>query len=164
VINADYYSENCTTQPLAYSVTVPKGMFYSTTSLQDANDQAEAYAQQQANEHGECTPPPPPPSPPPSIEITYTSNASADCFKIDFYDLQTGNNVLSFYINSSNGVVGSLPSGTYTVLIQEISQGCDNGTNRTYVAGCQSPVSNANGVAYISGVTISSSCKNIVIY
>lgn len=154
-INTDYYSENCTTQPLAYSVTVPKGMFYSTVSQQDADDQAEAYAQQQANQHGGCTPP--------DIQLTYSSNASANCFQVEFYDPVTNYDVW-FNVTGSSGTLGSVPPGTYTVTIYELYPGCDNGTNRNYVAGCHSPVSNSNGSAYITGVTISSTCKNIGIY
>jgi len=55
-INANYYSQNCPAgqTPVAYPVSVAQGTFTSTVDQATANQLAQQYAQNQANQHGSC--------------------------------------------------------------------------------------------------------------
>jgi YD repeat-containing protein len=69
-LSGDYYTQFCgagKTIKVPYYESIPPGMFTSTISVADANNKALQYAQEQANEYGECTSP--------SIYLYYESSA-----------------------------------------------------------------------------------------
>jgi YD repeat-containing protein len=107
--SGNYYSQNCGSQtPLAYYVSIPAGMFTSTVSVQDANNQAAAYGLQQANQSGGCS------APQTSIDIyNWTDNT----YYLYLYNTTTSQNY-NLTINPSGFSTLNIPMGTYNVTVQ----------------------------------------------
>lgn len=147
--SGNYYSQNCGSQnPLPYNVSVPAGMFSSTVSLQDANTQAQQYAQQQANLYGTCEA---------DVAITYINNGPG-CYTVEFYNPSTGFDVW-FEIPSGSGTLGYVPPGTYHILI---TSSCD-GVTRTFYAVCHNS-STADGYGIFLDRVVNAMCHNIEIH
>lgn len=106
-----YYSNQCIwpQNPTPIYVSVPFGMFTSTLSKQDANNQALAYAQDYANSYGLCNQ---------SVELQYNHYGwgggyisviltKTDTYEQYFFDI--------YY--TGYGMLGSVPAGNYDVTI-----------------------------------------------
>lgn len=148
VISANYTSQVCGSQTTAlpYFVNVPAGMFTSNISLQDANTQAQQYAQEQADLYGTCQP---------DIAINYTNYYGATCYIVEFYNPSTGFDVW-FEVSGTSGILGYVPPGTYYI---SFSSPCDN-SNRTFYAACQY-MSGSNGTAIFFDIPVTTTCHNI---
>lgn len=103
------YYRNCGSGQIAlpYYVSVPAGMF-SAPTLQEANNLALQYAQNQANLYGTCQ----------STSLTlYAYNYTSDNFTITLYNLQTSQAYYFNIGNSYSSTLGQVPAGYYNVSI-----------------------------------------------
>jgi YD repeat-containing protein len=146
VINGYYYSQNCGSQtPEPYYVSVPAGMFTSTSSQLDANQQAQQYAQSLANQNGTCQAP--------DIDLWCDNYADSD-FLIELENTETG---LSYYFEvfmGATGILGSVPEGVYNITITPYNfQGY-----YFYSAGCGF-YGNGYDPIHFYNVTLNSSCN-----
>lgn len=106
--SGDYYSQNCSdpAQPDAYYVSVPQGMFTSSVSLQDADNQATSYAQNIANQQGTCTIP--------NFNLFWQNNAH-QIFNVDLVNEATGVTYSFFVPSGFDNSLGTIPEGTYDI-------------------------------------------------
>lgn len=103
-----YFSANCGSQtPIAYYVSVPIGMFTSTISKADANNQAYQYAQTQANTYGTCQ----------SGFTLYGNNSSYGYVYIILTNTSTSEQYYYELYNSGNQIIDNLPAGYYHIEI-----------------------------------------------
>lgn len=150
-INQYYYSQNCGSQtPVAYYVSVPQGMFTSSSSQPDADAQAQAYAQAQANQYGTCQQA--------SITLNYSNNTGTD-FMIDLYNTSTGEEFWLDAYSYSSGILGDVPEGTYNISITPY----DYYGYYSYSVGCGYYNSGYNQVSFYD-VPLNSYCNNISMY
>jgi hypothetical protein len=108
-----YYSQTCPAGPsygTAYYVSVPLSTFSSNVSLEDANNQARQWAQEQANMYGGCNVA--------MIHLDYSSNAP-DWIRIELQSTSDPNGYYYFEIPSGNPNYASgywsIPAGYYNV-------------------------------------------------
>jgi YD repeat-containing protein len=94
----------------AVPVTIPANTFSSIISPQDANQQARNAAQDQANTAGTCIP---------LIDIVINNYINAQDVTIDFINTSTGQDYP--FTPPGNGLAGSIPAGTYNVIITSAS-------------------------------------------
>jgi len=146
-----YNSQNCSGQtPVPYYVSVPQDMFVSTASQADADQQAQQYAQNQANLYGSCQAP--------DIPINYTNNTNSG-YAIELYNSSTGQSYWFDVYSNSSGTLGYVPQGTYAVYISPY----DNYTSHSYYAGCGHYSSGYYGASFY-GVTLDYGCNTIEMY
>ncbi|HEY8421123.1 MAG TPA: DUF5977 domain-containing protein [Thermoclostridium sp.] len=150
--SGNYTRNNCNwyETPVPIYVSVPAGMFSSTISQQDANDQATAYAQNYANINGTCQ----------HIQAnySYSNNTLSGEFMITFTNVNTSA-YYEFYIGpSGSGSLGTIPAGVYDIHVFSTN---DWSSNFSYNLECTySQVGNAE---YFLGVTVDASCPYIEI-
>jgi YD repeat-containing protein len=113
-INADYYSQNCSSgqSPVAYHVSVPQGMFTSSVDQPTANQQAQQYAQNQANQYGTCE----------IANITlYGDDEVGSDFSITLHNTSTGQDY-SFNLYAHNeSTLDDVPPGDYDISLTPLS-------------------------------------------
>lgn len=111
----DYYSQNCTdpAQPDPYYVSVPQGMFSSSISQDDANNQAINYAQNIANQQGTCTVP--------TFSLLWEDQSDEGGYYMDLTNEATGV-TYSYSINAyyNSYLSPQLPIGTYDIHVYTI--------------------------------------------
>ena len=149
-INDYYYSQNCPVgqTPVGYYVSVPAGMFSSTVSQTDANQQAAAYAQGQANQNGSCQ----------QQNVTlYYNNSSGNTYYLELYNSSTGQSYW-FTVYSGSGTIGDVPAGNYDIYITPA-----NSNYQSYSIGCGYYNSGYNTV-YFYGVPLNTSCNYFNMY
>ncbi|OQP67841.1 hypothetical protein A4R26_32585 [Niastella populi] len=147
-LSGNYYSSLCSSpaEPDPIYVPVPAGMFTSTISVADADQQASQYAQQYADDHGTCTVPP--------ITLNFINNAGGG-FTITLTDVNTGQEYSLQSMNGSNAYLQNLPQGTYHIYISPSE------TDEIYYeVGCNYFTSGA-GDLYLDDITINSTCNTI---
>ncbi|MBC7884853.1 MAG: hypothetical protein H7X99_05225 [Saprospiraceae bacterium] len=153
-LTGNYYSQNCASGYSAqvYPVTVPAGMFIST-SLLDANLQAAAYAQLQANQYGSCVITT-------YLSMGYNNSTNADDYTVNFYNVATGQSYNFFVGANGIGPLGQIPAGTYNIFI---ASNTDYNTNeRIYNVGCIY-YSSGYGSASFYNIPLNASCTRIEI-
>jgi hypothetical protein len=118
--SGNYYSQNCSggQTPQPYYVSVPPGMFSSTISCSDAENQATQYGQNLANANGGCT------------QNTWCSFSDATGFHVDAGSPSNNGTWVSFYIvfHSTSGT--TYWWGNNTVAI--VSAGCRPSVTRQF--------------------------------
>jgi YD repeat-containing protein len=150
-INDYYYSQSCGGQsPVPYYVTIPQGMFTSTASQPDADQQARQYAQAQANQYGTCQAP---------NTTLYYNNYDGTDFYIDVYNIDTGEEFWFEAHSFSNGVLGDVPAGTYNISITSF----DYYVYYSYSVGCGYYSSGSNAASFFS-VPLNSGCNSFQMY
>ncbi|KIC89215.1 DUF5977 domain-containing protein [Flavihumibacter sp. ZG627] len=133
----------------SYYVNIPAGMFSSTVSKADANNQATAYGQAQANIYGACTSS--------TVSLLCNNNVSNGTFFISFFNESTG---ASYNFTSSYGygvTLGSIPAGNYTISITPTRFD----TMYFYTAGCYTYGGGYDYTFY--SIPINSTCRSIEI-
>lgn len=150
-INADYYSQNCSTgqSPTAYHVTVPQGMFTSAVDQPTADQQAQQYAQSQANEHGSCV----------ILNVSiYAENNHGVNITIKLHHSLSGQDYTFTSLPHSGDILGEVPPGNYDItLTPQSSTGY-----YSYSVGCGF-YNDGPGATTFYGVNISSGCNSITI-
>jgi YD repeat-containing protein len=147
-----YYSQNCGSQtPVAYYVSVPQGMFTSTSSQAEADAQAQQYAQNQANQYGSCQAA--------DISLTY-NNYNGTTFYIELYNTGTGQSYWFTAYQYNSGLLGNVPEGTYDIYITPDQNWW---TYFSHYVGCGSYNAGYNTVSFY-GVSLNASCNNFEMY
>jgi hypothetical protein len=148
-VSGNYYKQNCPggQNPQPYYVSVPPGTFSSIVSQADANNQARQYAQNLANQNGQCEP---------TVPIYF--GAPNNCYTVEIYNSQTGFD--EWFQGGVDGLLCTIPAGTYDVYIYQPTPTCDV-TNRIFYLfwGCSSYY-NYNGNFY--GITLNANCTNYI--
>lgn len=111
-----FYSNVCPPGHTAFPiyVSIPAGMFTSTTSQFDANMQALTYGQNYANQNGACTGPP---------EEIYADNSSGTNYYVIFTNISTNEQLFLEMYAYTTGGIGSVPGGVYNIEITPFSTG-----------------------------------------
>lgn len=146
-----YYSEVCTQlgqTPEPIYVSVPAGMFTSTTSLQDANNQAYQYAQNYANQYGTCIS---------GVDLYLYNGTGYNYITIMMTNTSTYEQYY-FYVSPYNyGSFGNVPQGTY-----DIYMSMDYGYGwYSFQAGCFNYT--YGNSAYFYSVPINNNCNQFSI-
>ncbi len=131
IINQLIQRNNCGTGTGSFvNVSVPAEMFSSLASQQDADAQAQTYAQQLANANGTCTGPP--------YTINYACIHSY-VFQLTLTNTAT-NQVYTFILNPTptTSLAGQVPQGTYNLTLTDLS---NTATTNFTVITCNGPVS-----------------------
>lgn len=145
-IDADYYPQNCSSA-IAYHVTVPKGMFTSYVDQPSADQLAQQYAQDQANQYGTCLAVP-----------VYGENNSGGTFTLKLHNVASEQDYPFTVTGQSAATLGDVPPGSYDITITPPS-----GMSYFYFSvGCGYS-SDSMGEIKISGIDINSSCNSIII-
>ncbi len=132
-------------------VNIPSGMFTSTISQADANNQATSYGQAKANLLGTCI------SSSVSISCNNTVNDGSGLFQVVLTNENT-NQVYNFTSSpSSNVTLGTIPAGMYTIYISRST----GGNGYVYQVGCGYYGGGTNYT--FENVSINSSCNSIQI-
>jgi hypothetical protein len=150
-IDRTFYSLSCghNYAPNAVEINVPKGMFTSTISDQDAYEKALAYAQQQANTRGTCTLS--------AADVSFICPENNTHWIITFTSANQ-QDTYYFEINgNTSGVLGSIPFGTYTVY-------CEATYDKDFdvQVGCGISNTGKNQI-WVDNVTISEYCNTLSI-
>jgi YD repeat-containing protein len=147
-INRDFLSSVCISpaEPDPIPVFVARGSFTSALSIDDANNQAWQYAQNYADQHGNCTVPP--------VTLTFINNHGAG-FTISLFDA-VGNEYDLHSVNGANAYYENLPQGDYYISIEPTFY--DDWI--TYTIGCNDSFE-AQGMIYTDIIHISANCKTI---
>ncbi|HRN55615.1 MAG TPA: hypothetical protein PLL71_04155 [Agriterribacter sp.] len=150
-INGNYYSQNCSSgqSPVAYYVSVPQGMFISYVDQPTANQLAQQYAQNQANQFGTCQ----------ILDVSvYGENNHGTNITIKFHNVASGQNYYFTVYPHDAGTLGNVPPGTYDItLTPNNPSGWYN-----YSVGCGYWADGPGAMTFYS-VSISSGCNNILI-
>jgi hypothetical protein len=103
-----YFSALCQfpAAPLPIYVSVPQGQFTSFISQQDANLQAQNYAQQYANTNGICAS---------QVNLTYNNNSWGNYITIILENFSTYEQFYFEITSSGSGILGTVPQGDYLV-------------------------------------------------
>jgi hypothetical protein len=149
--SGNYQSNSCPPgeTPLPIYVSVPYGMFTSIVSQFDANNQALTYAQNYANQNGQCQA---------DVLMTYDNWAGGPTFYVYMINLSTSAPYYFEISSAGSGLLGSVPAGDYNI---EITNSAGQ-FGYLYEAGC-SPSTSAYP-AYFYGIQINSGCSQIRIY
>ncbi len=150
-INDNYDSQNCPPgqNPIAYHVSVPQGMFTSYVDQQTANQLAEQYAQDQADQYGSCQIP--------DVSV-YGENNHGTNITIQLHNVVSGQDYYFTAYSHDAGTLGDVPPGTYDItLTPNNPSGWYN-----YSVGC-GYWSDGPGAVTFYGVSISSGCSSILI-
>jgi hypothetical protein len=106
--SGDFYSQNCSPQtPEPYYVSISPGMFSSTISVSDANDLAQQYGQNQANQYGTCKS---------DVSLEFDNYGSVD-FDVELANTTTGD---YYYFNiapNSSGAYFDVSEGDYDIYL-----------------------------------------------
>jgi YD repeat-containing protein len=154
--SGDYYTQSCgagETIKVPYYESIPHGMFSSTISVADANNKALQYAQDQANEYGECTSP--------SITLYYESSAP-DWVSVEMHSTSDYDDAYYFDIPSgrpeySSGQV-TVKSGYYDITFIPGS----TSYYHDYVVGCDGfEQDNWDDSYTFSSILITDDCNSI---
>ncbi len=146
----DYIRNNCSSgyQGSTVTYTVPAGTYsaYSQAAADvlaqnDVNTNGQSYA----NAHGTC-------SVIPDVPITSANIAGVSGWKVDF--IQGVNTVASFTIPLVDGTIGTVPPGTYRVVVSK------SGNSTSYVFGVCSGVFTTGASGTFFNVAVSSSACN----
>jgi hypothetical protein len=126
-------------------VTVPEGMFTSTSSQADADQQASLYGQNVANQNGTCQ----------STVPVYFDNYTSSAYTIELYNTATGQ---TYFLDTYNGnnPLGYVPEGTYDIHITPYETGIN-----TYYSVCWSYFTSGNSVVNFYSVPLNSGCSTI---
>lgn len=132
------------------NVNIPAGMFSSTISKADANNQATSYGQTQANITGTCTSS--------SVTVQCNNTVSGGTFYMQYYNQSTGQ-MYNFNVSNTgyNINLGSIPAGTYTITIGSSIYN----TNFYYSVACG--FFNYGNNATFYNVNVDNTCKLISI-
>lgn len=150
-INGDYYSQNCPygEGPVAYHVTVPQGMFMSYVDQQTANQKAQQYAQDQANQHGTCQ----------VLNVSvYGENNHGTNINVQFHNVASGQNYYFTVYAHDGSTLGDIPPGTYDITLTPNAPTGWYG----YSVGC-GYWADGPGAMTFYGVSMSISCNSVVI-
>jgi YD repeat-containing protein len=151
-IDADYDSQNCGSEsPVPYHVSVPQGMFTSYVDLATANQLAQQYAQNQANQYGTCQI---------ATLSLYGDDEVGTDFSVTLHNVSTGQDYSYTLYAHNSDTMGDVPEGSYDITITPLSStGWYN-----YSVGC-GYYDNGPGGSSITfyGVPLSSSCNSISI-
>lgn len=151
-VSGNYTRNNC---PAGYTsgsvyVNVPAQMFSSTISQADANNQALAYAQQQANQNATCTAPV-------YVNVKVT-NHSSGTFVVQLTNLQNSTAQFYFYVYpNTNYTQSNVPAGNYNIQLSKL-----NGTGSYSFYGPCGYFGNGYSFTFYN-IAISNSCKDILI-
>jgi YD repeat-containing protein len=148
-INADYDSRNCGSESaVPYHVSVPQGMFTSYIDLPTANELAQQYAQNQANQYGTC-------------QVTnasiYVENSHGIPVTIQLHNNGSGQDYSFTAFAHVDGIVGSVPPGNYDITLTPSQSGY-----YYYSVGCGYYSDSGDGITFY-GVDISTGCSSISI-
>lgn len=149
-INADYYSQNCSSgeAPVAYHVSVPQGMFISYIDQSTANQLAQQYAQNQANLYGSCQVQ--------NVSV-YGENNHGVNITIQLHNVASGQDYYFTVYPHDTGTLDDMPPGSYNITITPSSSGW-----YSYSVGC-GYWDEGSGAITFYGVDINSSCNSIQI-
>lgn len=150
-ISSDYYSQHCPSGqgPVAYHVTVPQGQFVSYVDQQTANQLAQQYAQNQANEHGSCV----------VLNVSvYAENNHGVNITIKLHHSLSGQNYTFTSLPHSGEILGEVPPGNYDITLTPNSP---SGWY-SYSVGC-GYWNDGPGATTFYGVDINSGCNSILI-
>lgn len=139
-ISAYYSPISCQNgyEPVDVYVSVPANTYSSEISKQDANNKAVQYAQQYANEHGCRTPVPA------IVNIMGSNPNSIAGFKAKFVNDIT-HVEYEFDINTWEGMIGQIPSGSYTITIYN-----PYSSSTTYTFGAAEYLATGTSVTFVS--------------
>lgn len=147
--SGNYYNMNCNIgeTPAAIYVSVPANMFSSFVSQSDANNQALQYAQNYANQNGQCVT---------DVLLTCDNEIGGVTMHVVLTSLETND----VYYFESNGFseLGTIPAGHYDV---EITSDC-GWCYCSFMAGCDYETSGYS--AYFYDVSFDNSCNYIYIF
>ncbi len=150
-INGNYYSQNCPSGqgPVAYHVTVPEGKFVSYVDQQTANQQAQQYAQSQANQFGTCQ----------VLNVSvYGENNKGTNITVQLHNVSSGQNYnYTIYAHDAT-TLGSVPPGTYDITL---TPGSPSGWYN-YSVGCGYWADGPGAMTFYN-VSLSLSCNSIVV-
>lgn len=148
-ISNDYYSQNCSPgqTPVAYHVTVPAGKFSSSVDQETANQMAQQYAQNLANQYGTC-----------EIQNVslYYENQRGGVMTIQFHNASSEQSYYFTVYGHEGGELGEVPPGVYDIII--------NGGSYFYAeVGCGYYTEGTSQLTFYS-IPITSSCNFVSIY
>jgi hypothetical protein len=98
------------------AINVPAGTFLSVISLDDANGQAQRYAQAQANAQGTCIPP---------ATVVLTNTPGATIYRVIFSGTSSASYI--FPSSGSSTATTTLVPGYYTIQILQSGPGTGGG-------------------------------------
>gem|GEM_PF-4785029 len=131
--------------------TVPANTYSSIVSQSDADQQAQndvnSNGQAYANANGTCSS---------NVSITSVNYASVSGFTAVFTNTSTSQQY-SFTIPAAGGTLGTIPSGSYTVVISKTGN-----TTQYFLAVCDNSIDGASSATF-NNMAISSSCNTVTI-